>query len=67
MTLDELILKLETAKTLYDGDSSVIFQMGEHDNGVLVNVTFGYNAEVDTLGRVCGDNTEPYVRVKVTK
>ena len=65
MTLDELILKLETAKTLYDGDSNVIFQMGEDSSGYTFS--FGYNAEVDTLGRVGGDNTEPYVRVKVTR
>ena len=65
MTVTELILKLETAKTLHGGEAEIIFQMGEDSNGYTFS--FGYNAEVDKLGRVGGDNTEPYIRVKVTR
>ena len=66
MKLDDLILKLETAKTLHGGDSEIIFQMGEDSNDIVFD-QFGYNAEVDKLGRVGGDTTKPYVRVKVTR
>ena len=65
MTVTELILKLETAKTLHGGESEIIFQVDEDHNGY--NLAFAYNAEVDKLGRVGGDNTEPYIRVKVTR
>ena len=65
MKLNELILKLESDKTLYGGDSEIIFQIDEDHNGY--NLAFAHNAEVDKLGRVGGDTTEPYVRVKVTR
>ena len=45
MKLNELILKLESAKTLYGGDSEIIFQIEEDHNGY--NLAFAHNAEVD--------------------